>query len=61
MAVYWNEGIEYAFISYNTEEYRDAVHLKESLSKNGITSWMAPDSIEGGMPKFLLLFFRKLQ
>ena len=48
MAVYWNEGIEYAFISYNTEEYRDAVHLKESLSKNGITSWMAPDSIEGG-------------
>ena len=48
MAVYWNEGVEYAFISYSTEEYRYAAHLKESLTKNGITSWMAPDSIEGG-------------
>ena len=48
MAVYWNEGVEYAFISYSTEEYRYAAHRKESLTKNGITSWMAPDSIEGG-------------
>ncbi len=37
-----------AFISYSSKEYDEAKHLREVLTKNGISCWMAPDSIEPG-------------
>ena len=36
------------FISYKSEEYSDALWVKESLEKEGISCWMAPMDIAGG-------------
>lgn len=36
------------FISYKAEEYEEASGVKKALEKNGISCWMAPESIIGG-------------
>lgn len=36
------------FISYKTEEFSEALWVKETLETNGISCWMAPMSIPGG-------------
>ena len=36
------------FISYKSEEYKEAAWVRDCLIKNGIPCWMAPDSIPGG-------------
>ena len=36
------------FISYKAEEFEEACFIKDVLETNGITSWMAPNSIPGG-------------
>lgn len=36
------------FISYKSEEYNDAVWLTEMLTKEGISTWMAPRDIPSG-------------
>lgn len=36
------------FISYKSEEFDEALWVKESLEAQGITCWMAPMSITGG-------------
>ena len=36
------------FISYKSEEFNDALWVKEKLEAEGITCWMAPMSITGG-------------
>lgn len=37
------------FISYKSEEFDDANWIKTTLENNGITCWMAPLSIQGGL------------
>lgn len=36
------------FISYKSEDYAEANKLKKDLEKEGISCWMAPESIPGG-------------
>ena len=36
------------FISYKAEEYNEAMAVKQVLEANGISCWMAPESISGG-------------
>lgn len=36
------------FISYSSREYEDAFAINSILLKNGISTWMAPDSIPAG-------------
>lgn len=36
------------FISYKAEEYEEARFVKTTLETNGISCWMAPESIRGG-------------
>ncbi len=36
------------FISYKSEEFEEANYMKLILEKNGISCWMAPNSISGG-------------
>ena len=36
------------FISYKAEEIKEATWLRNTLEKNGISCWMAPESIPGG-------------
>lgn len=36
------------FISYSTQDEKEAYGLKEILEANGVKCWMAPDSIPGG-------------
>lgn len=36
------------FISYKSENYAIASGVREYLNRNGITTWMAPESIPGG-------------
>lgn len=36
------------FISYSSREYPEAETLRRTLVENGISCWMAPDSIPGG-------------
>lgn len=36
------------FISYSSKEFDKACLVKNTLAKNGISTWMAPDSIPGG-------------
>ena len=36
------------FISYKSEEYEEALWVRETLEINGISCWMAPASIPGG-------------
>ena len=36
------------FISYKAEEYNEAMTVKQVLEANGISCWMAPESISGG-------------
>ena len=36
------------FISYSSKEYREACLVNEVLKKNGVLTWMAPESIPGG-------------
>ena len=36
------------FISYSSKEYEDAFQISSVLRKNGISTWLAPDSIPGG-------------
>ncbi len=36
------------FISYSSKEYDVANIVRTTLTNNGITSWMAPESIPGG-------------
>lgn len=62
------------FISYSSKEYDKANHVRDVLKRNGISTWMAPDSIPGGsnytkeIPKaireckvFLLILSQKAQ
>ena len=37
------------FISYKAEEYEEANNVRIILEKNGISCWMAPESIKGGL------------
>ena len=37
-----------AFISFKAEEINDAIWIRTALETNGISCWMAPDSIPGG-------------
>ena len=39
---------EYVFISYKSEQKDIALKIKNILKENGITCWMAPESIPGG-------------
>ena len=39
---------EYVFISYKSEQKSIALKIKTILEENGITCWMAPESIPGG-------------
>ena len=39
---------EKIFISYNSKEFGEAMWLKGVLEKNGLSCWMAPQSIPGG-------------
>ncbi len=39
---------EYIFISYKSEQRKTALKIKEILENNGISCWMAPESIPGG-------------
>ena len=39
---------EYIFISYKSEQRETALRIKEILEENGISCWMAPESIPGG-------------
>ena len=36
------------FISYKSEEYKEAKKVKDYLEESGVNCWMAPDSITGG-------------
>lgn len=36
------------FISYKSDEHADAIWLEQVLEKNGISCWIAPESIPGG-------------
>lgn len=36
------------FISYKSEEYDDALWIRETLEENGFSCWMAPKNIPGG-------------
>lgn len=36
------------FISYKSEEFKEASWIKEKLEAEGISCWMAPGSIQGG-------------
>lgn len=36
------------FISYKAEEIKEATWLRDTLEQNGISCWMAPESIPGG-------------
>ncbi|MBQ3265159.1 MAG: toll/interleukin-1 receptor domain-containing protein [Ruminococcus sp.] len=36
------------FISYKSEEYKEAAWVRDCLIENDISCWMAPDSIPGG-------------
>ena len=36
------------FISYSSKEYREACLVNDVLIKNGVSTWMAPESIPGG-------------
>ena len=36
------------FISYKSDEYAQAIWVKDALETNGISCWMAPMSIPGG-------------
>ena len=36
------------FISYKSDEFNDALYIKNSLEKNGFSCWMAPMDIAGG-------------
>ena len=36
------------FISYKSEDYAEGNKLKKDLEKEGISCWMAPESIPGG-------------
>ena len=36
------------FISYSSKDYSQALAVRNVLEQNGITCWMAPDSIPGG-------------
>ena len=36
------------FISYKSEEYKEAAWVRDCLVENGISCWMAPESIPGG-------------
>ena len=38
----------YAFISYSSKEYAEANNVRDVLNTNGVSCWMAPQSIEGG-------------
>lgn len=62
------------FISYKSEDHAEANKLKKDLEKEGISCWMAPESIPGGssyakeIPKairesrfFILVFSRRTQ
>ena len=40
---------KYVFISYKAEEYDQALWVKQSLEEGGISCWMAPMSIQGGL------------
>ena len=39
---------KYAFISYKSDDFEEACWVKKVLIENGISCWMAPDSIPGG-------------
>ena len=39
---------KYAFISYKSDDFDEACWVKKVLVENGISCWMAPDSIPGG-------------
>lgn len=39
---------EYVFISYKSEQKQIALKIKNILEENGISCWMAPESIPGG-------------
>lgn len=41
-------GTVSAFISYRSNEIAEACWVKQALEMNGISCWMAPDSIAGG-------------
>ena len=36
------------FISYSSKDYSQALSVRNVLEQNGITCWMAPESIPGG-------------
>lgn len=39
---------EYVFISYKSEQKEIALKIKDILEENGISCWMAPESIPVG-------------